>query len=232
MGTVYLVRHAQASFGEKDYDQLSPVGVEQSRALGSWIRQCGLKVDWVVVGGNRRHWQTAQHCLGMVPEAPPESEWQTVAGFCEFDHLEVVERLRPDLRGAEEIGLWLAGMKDPRREFQKVFAPAFERWVSGKHDDYSESYAAFRERCWRALSAVTDNGSGSLTWVFTSGGPISAIVQSALAIPNERLPQLTWTLVNTGVTKLVCRAGMVSAATINHYPHLEQMNGPEWITYR
>ena len=233
MGTVYLVRHGQASFGERDYDQLSPLGMEQSRALGSWIRQCGLKVDRVVVGGNRRHWQTAQCCLASIPGAPPEPEWCMISGFSEFDHLEVVERLRPDLRGPEKIGSWLAGMADPRREFQKVFAPAFERWVNGEHDDYAESYAAFRERCWKAISGVMENGLASLTtWVFTSGGPISAIVQNALAIPNERLPQLTWTLVNTGVTKLVCRADGVNAATINQYPHLEQMNKPEWITYR
>ena len=37
MGTIYLVRHGQASFGSDDYDQLSPLGEEQSWHLGQWL---------------------------------------------------------------------------------------------------------------------------------------------------------------------------------------------------
>ena len=233
MSTIYVVRHGQASFGGKDYDRLSPIGEEQSRALGCWIRQCRLKLDRVVVGGNRRHWQTAQCCLAMIPGAPPETEWRRMENFSEFDGVDVVKCFRPDLSGPEQIDSWLAGAVDARREFQTVFGPAFARWVRGHHDGYAESYASFRERCWKGLLELLENGGGSGTrWVFTSGGPISAMVQNALAIPNERLPELTWTLVNTGVTKFLCRAGKVSAATVNQYPHLEQTNKPEWITYR
>ena len=34
MTDIYLVRHGQASFGEKDYDNLSKLGLEQSYLLG------------------------------------------------------------------------------------------------------------------------------------------------------------------------------------------------------
>lgn len=34
MGTLYLVRHGQASFGADDYDQLSDLGRRQSVRLG------------------------------------------------------------------------------------------------------------------------------------------------------------------------------------------------------
>ena len=34
MGTLYLVRHGQASFGADDYDQLSPLGHQQALRLG------------------------------------------------------------------------------------------------------------------------------------------------------------------------------------------------------
>ncbi len=34
MGTLYLVRHGQASFGSDDYDRLSPLGQRQSQRLG------------------------------------------------------------------------------------------------------------------------------------------------------------------------------------------------------
>ncbi|MCF8967887.1 histidine phosphatase family protein, partial [Pseudomonas carnis] len=34
MGSIYLIRHGQASFGADDYDVLSPIGVEQAQVLG------------------------------------------------------------------------------------------------------------------------------------------------------------------------------------------------------
>ena len=38
MGTLYLVRHGQASFGADDYDNLSPLGHQQSQRLGVYFR--------------------------------------------------------------------------------------------------------------------------------------------------------------------------------------------------
>ena len=233
MGTIYLVRHGQACFGEQDYDRLSPIGGNQSRALRSWICHCNLPVDRVVIGTQTRHRQTAECCLAELVVAPPNSEWQFVPGFSEFDHAEVVQRFRPDLASADAVRAWLSETADPRQEYQKVFAEAFARWIKGDHDDYGESFAAFRARCWQALLALEETPSSSMTtWVFTSGGPISTIVQHALAIPNERIAELTWALVNTGITKLVYRRGGLRAVTINQYPHLELAARPDWITYR
>jgi broad specificity phosphatase PhoE len=41
MGTLYLVRHGQASFGADDYDQLSALGRRQSVRLGEYLRGKG-----------------------------------------------------------------------------------------------------------------------------------------------------------------------------------------------
>ena len=50
--TLLLVRHGQASFGAADYDQLSDRGVEQSRRLGQWLVDGGLKAgERVIVEG-------------------------------------------------------------------------------------------------------------------------------------------------------------------------------------
>jgi broad specificity phosphatase PhoE len=58
MGTLYLVRHGQASFGAADYDQLSQLGTQQCQALGAWMRRHGLQFDGVLCGTLRRHQQT------------------------------------------------------------------------------------------------------------------------------------------------------------------------------
>ena len=66
MGTLYLVRHGQASFGAEDYDNLSELGVKQSVRLGEYWRGKGLKFDAALVGTLKRHAQTyAGICEGM-----------------------------------------------------------------------------------------------------------------------------------------------------------------------
>ncbi|EXF47276.1 phosphoglycerate mutase family protein [Pseudomonas sp. BAY1663] len=39
MGSIYLIRHGQASFGAENYDVLSPLGYRQSEALGDYLAQ-------------------------------------------------------------------------------------------------------------------------------------------------------------------------------------------------
>ena len=230
MSTLYLVRHAQASFGARNYDRLSILGLEQARVLGTWIRHCNLSVDRVVMGSNRRHRETAEACCAMLPQAPPDWQWQVASGFSEFDHVEVLRCYRPDLSDGAALNSWLATVQDPPSEFQRVFACAFQRWVRGEQDGYAEPYARFKRRCWRALTPLLQQT--GTAWVFTSGGPIAAILQQALTIDPERIAELTWSLVNTGVTKLGCRSGRVQVSGINQHAHLQQTGRPEWITYR
>src|SRR5574343_1072471 len=60
MGTLYLVRHGQASFGADDYDQLSDLGQRQAERLGRYWAERGLRFDAVLTGSLRRHAQTWQ----------------------------------------------------------------------------------------------------------------------------------------------------------------------------
>lgn len=39
MTTIYLIRHGQASFGAKSYDQLSPNGELQAKLLGQYFNR-------------------------------------------------------------------------------------------------------------------------------------------------------------------------------------------------
>ena len=150
-----MVRHGQASFGAADYDQLSPTGVEQSRLLGAWFAGSGLRFGAVVTGSLKRHRQTAEACLGALPGAP--AEWRTDPGFDEYDHEEVIVRLRPDFADPAAARAALEREANPRRAFQQIFSQAMARWMDGAHDaEYRESWPAFRARCVGALRRVTD----------------------------------------------------------------------------
>ena len=77
MGHLYLVRHGQASLGAADYDQLSPLGAQQSQRLGEHWRAQGLRFDAVITGSLKRHAQTLagiQHsiCLLYTSDAADE----------------------------------------------------------------------------------------------------------------------------------------------------------------
>ena len=233
MGVIYLVRHGQANFGADDYDELSDLGREQARHLGQWIADCGEEMPAVVTGTHRRHRQSAEACSAACRAVGRES-WHEDAGFNEFDHHQVLARHRPDLATSGAHNDFLSRAKNPRRAFQEVFGEAVSRWTSGEHDeDYTESFAAFRGRVSSALRHLREAaGETPEVWVFTSGGAISAVVQELLAIPDSRIFDLNWTLVNTGVTKIIHRSDRASLSYVNSHAHLERLKRPELITYR
>src|ERR1700712_5758452 len=75
MGAIYLVRHGQASFAAADYDDLSALGREQGRVLGSALAARHVQAELVICGGMRRHAQTAQECLTAQSLA---AEWRSI----------------------------------------------------------------------------------------------------------------------------------------------------------
>lgn len=234
MAQILLVRHGQASFGAANYDQLSPLGVEQSRLLGEWFAHCQQRFDRVVVGGLKRHRQTAEACLGAMSDVPPAEAWVVDPGLEEYDHVEMLHRSRPDLAEREAMARYLASTGNPRKAFQDLFEIAMARWMSGQHDhEYRESWLAFRGRCVSALERLLKDAAGARsTVVFSSGGPISAITQELLGLSDERAAQLNWTMVNSSVTKVLHNRERVTLSYLNAYPHLEQSRQAQIITYR
>ncbi len=235
MGQIFLVRHAQASFAADDYDELSALGVEQSRLLGAWLARCGQRFTYAASGSLRRHRQSAEACLAALPEAlRPAGPTAVDAGFDEYDSGDVIQRHRPDLADRAAVQRFIAGSADPRRAFQEVFAVAMERWASGSYDaEYRESWRSFRERCVAALErTIAGAGASQDIVVFSSGGPIAALCQHLMGLPDRRAIELNWSLVNSSMTRLLYGRGRVSVHVLNAYPHLEAAGRPGCITYR
>jgi broad specificity phosphatase PhoE len=236
VGQIYLVRHGQASFGAEDYDELSELGAKQSRLLGGWLAHLNQPLSCVVTGGLKRHRQTADACMAAVPEnLRPPGGWKVDAGFDEYDHHEMLLRHKPEFADPVKAKRTLEQADpNPRKAFQKIFSEAMARWMSGRHDrDYRESWPDFRARCSGALrKLIDDSGASQTAIVFTSGGPITAICQDILGMPDERAAALNYGLVNSAMTKLLYQPGRVSLCYLNSFPHLEQTGEPKNITYR
>ena len=106
MGSIYLIRHGQASFGADDYDVLSPVGVRQAEVLGKHLEQLGISLDRCISGSLRRQQHTANAALQHMSKAPA---LDIDEAFNEFDADAVIRTLLPDLLPEEPEALRKAG---------------------------------------------------------------------------------------------------------------------------
>jgi len=219
MATIYLIRHGQASFGKENYDQLSPRGWEQGRVLGRWL--AGKVQPAAVFGGNmERHRETVEAIASGFGEALPDM--QAVEGLNEFDHLQVVQRLRPEWADRHRMASDLAAFPKPARAFQQAFEKAMARWVSGEFDsDYTESWATFRARVITALNELIEFADGGDTLVSTSGGPIAVIAQHLLELSDHKALEMNSVIANTSVTRVLHSGPRRSLAVFNNYSHLE-----------
>lgn len=229
MATIYLVRHGQASFGKENYDQLSPRGWEQGRILGRWL--AGKVEPGAIFGGNlQRHRETVEAITTGYGVSLPDM--QVLEGLNEFDHLEVVERLRPEWADKQVMARDLASFPKPARAFQQAFEKAVTRWVSGEFDqEYSETWHGFRNRVGHALDQLIDLADGADVIVSTSGGPIAVIAQRLLELSDRKALEMNNVIANTSVSRILYSGPRRSLAVFNNYSHLEAED-PALVTFR
>jgi broad specificity phosphatase PhoE len=231
MGTIYLIRHAQASFGAAAaYDRLSEVGLTQAKVLGRALATRRPRTDRLLSGTMRRHEETARGCLEAMG-AP--AQWESDSDWNEYDHQNVLQAYDPRYADPATMPAELAASNEPRRRFQEIFVASMDRWVSGRHDaEYAESWPAFRARVSGALARLNASlakSQGAL--VFTSGGPIAAVCGALLNLSGQDALSLNSKLVNASVTKLLCNGKAVHLSTLNEHAHFEGAEGA-LITYR
>lgn len=234
MSHLYLVRHGQASFGSRDYDQLSPLGHTQAELLGQWLANSGLMPGHVLHGTLKRQKQTAEKCLATWLGSAAGSITPLIDNaFNEFDHKEVLLRTHPQFGEPGYLEQFLAEQSDGRRAFQKLFAESVTRWVSSRHDsEYTETWQSFRERCVAGLFRAADAAQQGDVWIFTSGGPIAAIMQYTLGLSIETMLDLNWTILNGSISHFTHRQGRTRLRQFNSVSHLTLAERPDLHTYR
>lgn len=229
MSVIRLIRHGQASFGLKDYDELSKTGIRQAQLLGESLKDRVGDIDLVVSGGMRRHLQTAEYALqamGLDLQPQVDERWN------EYDHQELILRHKPAYKSKTIMAADLTRRGDPRRAFQLMFDDALERWVTGENDaDYAEAWHAFIDRANAGLSALAEETSeANNVLVFTSGGPVSAVTARLLGLGPEGWIKLNRVCANASETKVVAGRSGVSLVSYNGHAHFDAHR--ELLTYR
>ena len=236
MGSIYLIRHAQASFGAQDYDVLSPLGYRQAEALGDYLAQLGIRFDRCISGELHRQQDTARTTLSRLAHSDgSQPSLEIDAAFNEFQADAVIRAHLPELLEVEPNALHiLRNAASHRAEFQRLFTFVVHRWISGEHEkEELESWSSFLERVAGGLERLLEQAEKSdKIAVFTSGGTITALLQRIIGVPAVKAFELNWQIINTSLSQLKFRGREVALASFNSHAHLQLLKNPELVTHR
>jgi broad specificity phosphatase PhoE len=224
MGTLFLVRHGQASAFDDNYDRLSTLGERQARLLGEDWKRRGLALDRVFTGPRVRQQRTAEiagDAGGLPPPVvvPELDEMQVEPLFRE--HMpDVVER-HPHLGSLGDAMLAADGDHARARGFARLFEAVLQLWMRGEiHANGVESWLEFRARVRKGLGAVRADGRGKRIAVFTSAGPVAAAVQLALGADDDTALSMAFRVRNSSYSQFLFAGERFSLASFNETPHL------------
>lgn len=223
MPLITLVRHAQASFGSANYDQLSELGYQQSRWLGEYMAQTGQRFDRVITGSQARHRQTADTLLEAAGCSPA---WQEDARWNEFNFQQLVrcflnqqpEREKPDPRDA--------------RQMLQLLKCSLLAWAAGElqESELPETWQQFEQRL---AGALADLGTGSdrqdNILIVSSGGAIAMALRQILKAAPETMVALNLQTANTAMHQCRTSGSGLQLTSFNHLPHLSART--EHITF-
>jgi broad specificity phosphatase PhoE len=217
-----LVRHAQASFGAVDYDQLSSIGVHQSRRLGQHFAAQEVRFDHVFCGTMQRHRQTTQ---GIMTEMKQDQAVNELQGLNEFD-FEALYRAaslqQPELKA------WSQGS---RKEFFVGLKRALVLWSEGRIDaPVPERWDEFQARVESARQYLQERTNGRVL-VVSSGGVIGAWTQQVLDAPASAAIELNLQILNSSLSRFFFNTKRMALASFNHLPHLDEKLDQDLVTY-
>lgn len=237
MGSIYLIRHGQASFGAENYDVLSPLGFQQASALGEHFKRLDIKFDRCVSGELSRQQNTAFATLDQLYSqdglSPPELEIDPA--FNEFLADQVIRAHMQDLLAVEPHAMDVfRNASSHRAEFQRLFSYVVGRWVSGQHEKEGlGSWQNFVDGVQAGLTRLIEQaGTKERIAVFTSGGTITALLQLIIGVSPIKAFELNWQIVNTSLSCVKFRGQDLALASFNSHAHLELLKNPALVTYR
>lgn len=229
---LWLVRHAQASFGSADYDNLSERGEQQARRLAQWLAaDPDLQFARVVSGTLRRHAQTLEPIVAAfsaagraLPQAEQDADWN------EFQH-EAVVRAWAAAHPDHPLLVATQTNAHDRRTIHGLLAEALHAWARGELDGaVPETWLEFGARVARARARLESLPRGKML-VISSGGPISRSAQFALGCDEQRAVKLNLALRNTALSEFRAHGDTWELQTWNMLPHLASAADKGWVTY-
>ena len=239
MGILFLVRHAQASFLDENYDKLSKLGEAQAHLLGEYWARRAITFDRISTGPCIRQ----QHTAKLVSDAYAAADLNfpgpsVLPEFDEYQAEAVLKQSLPELldsdasiRNLHSAFQSAVDTQPRRRSFQKLFELVIEKWVRGETS--LPDLESWPEFCSRVNSGLTKflsaGGHRERIAIFTSGGPIAVAVQRALQISPEKTLQVSWMSRNSSWSEFLYSTERFTLGAFNSVSHIDD---PAMLTYR
>ena len=222
MGTLYLVRHGQASFGADDYDQLSPLGLQQAQRLGAHWLAHGQRFDTVLMGTLRRHAQTLDGIAQGLPGLPAP---QVLPSLDEYDSLALIRAIHTE-------PLQKPNTPELYRHHFRLLCDAIAQWMAGVISPQGmPSWEDFSLGVRRMLDQVRRDHADQNVLLVSSGGPISTAVGEVLGTAPEVTIALNMRIRNSAVTEFSVSPKRLMLQTFNTLPHLHAQEHQALITH-
>tara|TARA_B100001027_G_scaffold75831_1_gene51814 strand:- start:102 stop:821 length:720 start_codon:yes stop_codon:yes gene_type:complete len=205
ISNLYLIRHGQASFGEKDYDNLSKKGIKQSTILGKKLLKQKISFETTIIGPLKRHRQTFERInegYGGSLNNPV-----IIEEFAENQLMDIAQYFIPIMLDSDKnlkeifnsVPFWKR-----KRLFLKYFDIIAKQWIHNEldlSDKGFESYDSFRQRIRKAVKKVSSIMKGnSNTMVVSSGGAITGVYAEYYPLNVEEIMELNFKIKNASVS--------------------------------
>jgi broad specificity phosphatase PhoE len=230
MGTIYLVRHAQAAYGTDDYDRLTQTGFTQAQLLGTYFgfRQIGF--DALYMGELQRHAETAQGIFEAYPNASDVPSPERFAALNEYKGDAIVAAFT----GSPPTSDPAAALRDPLivRERFRVLRQALLAWTEGRiRPAGMPLWQTFQDAAVATVVEARHRFPAGNVLLISSGGPIAAIVAAALNAPAQTAVELNLRMRNSSITEFASSARRHSLICFNALPHLDMHRDTTLTTY-
>ncbi len=241
MSRLLLIRHAQASFLDQNYDKLSALGETQARHLGQYGARKKIVFDRVYSGPRVRQQDTARIVAESYRDAGlPFPEPMVMPEFDEYHGDAVLGQGLPQLlqsnREVRELyQAFQSSTSSDRRlaNFEKMFETLITKWVDGEVVlPAVESWAEFCARVDRGLSqCMSANGRGQQIAIFCSGGLVGVAMRRTFHLSYRDTLRAAWMIRNCSYSEFLFSNSndRFTLSTLNAFPHLDDAS---LLTYR
>ncbi|MGR3802624.1 histidine phosphatase family protein [Marinibacterium profundimaris] len=205
MSHITLIRHGQANSAARDeesYDKLSPLGHQQARWLGDYLRDAAAHHPRVYCGTLVRHVETAASAgFDDVTRDPRLNE---IPYF-------TLATLLQDQRGLQ--------IPTDREGFVLHLPQVFMAWAMGEIEEVPISFDDYIDGVTTALAEI-GGGSGPAL-VVTSGGLISMVMRGTLGLDMPATARMALAIMNTSMHRIFPIGETMTPVLFNAVPHLE-----------
>ncbi|MGQ8365721.1 histidine phosphatase family protein [Glaciecola sp. 1036] len=219
MAELFLVRHAQASYGSGNYDQLSPLGHEQSQLLGQYFKEREITFDKLICGDMQRHKETLTGITGAFKNVEINHQWNE---FAFEDVINAFLKQHPELTPAKDSS---------RKQWYRVLKAAMVAWSENRiNENLPETWEDFQSRVKQASKKIAV-GTEKKVLVVSSGGAIAVFLQQLFDLTPSQAVNFNLQIKNSSLHHFYFNKEGFQMSSFNSIPHLEPLSLMEKITY-